>query len=143
MIHGNYTKSGKPLLASDPHLSTDANCFWILQHLEWKDSNNETRYVVGGAVPGIPLVEIGRTKHLTWGVTNPVTDVSDLFYETVNEMGTQYLVDGEWRDFKVVNHTIKVKGRAKPVKFQLKYTYRGPVMDSLMLSHAQVIFGPG
>ena len=93
VIHGNYTKSGKPLLSSDPHLSTDANCFWIIQHLEFEQVNeltgkNETKYFVGAAIPGVPLVIVGRANHMAWGITNPLTDVSDLYSETVNERGT-------------------------------------------------------
>ena len=78
---------------------------------------------------------VGRADHMSWGITNPLTDVSDLYSETVNEMGTQYLLDGKWRDFKEVDHTIKVRGRSKPIDFKLKYTHRGPVVDSQVITH--------
>lgn len=28
VIHGNHTSTGLPMLASDPHLSTDMPAFW-------------------------------------------------------------------------------------------------------------------
>jgi len=48
---------------------------------------NETKYLVGASIPGVPLIMVGRADHLSWGITNPLTDVSDLYSETVNEKG--------------------------------------------------------
>ena len=30
VIHGNHTKNGKPLLASDPHLGTGVPSVWVI-----------------------------------------------------------------------------------------------------------------
>lgn len=37
VISGNHTKTGKPLLASDPHLSTGVPSYWTIQHLHYKE----------------------------------------------------------------------------------------------------------
>jgi len=36
-------------------------------------------------MPGIPLVLIGRTENISWGITAALTDVSDLYREKTNE----------------------------------------------------------
>lgn len=90
---------------------------------------------------GLPLVQIGRTTNITWGVTAAVTDTSDLYKEKISEDGNQYKLDGEWKDLKVEPHKIKVKGRDEPEIFDLKYTHRGPVISSNLMSNAVVLFG--
>jgi len=45
---------------------------------------------------------------LTWGLTAALTDVSDLFRETLNKDKTKYKVDGEWRDLKIIKYKIQV-----------------------------------
>ena len=46
---------------------------------------------------------------MAWGMTAPVMDNSDLWEEEISEDGTQYLVDGQWRDLKRSDEVIKVK----------------------------------
>jgi acyl-homoserine lactone acylase PvdQ len=53
---------------------------------------------------------VGTTGRVSWGITNPIVDVSDLYYETLNERGTHYMLDGEWKELKSVVHEIKVSG---------------------------------
>ena len=52
----------------------------------------------------MPGISIGRSKHLSWGLTAALSDVSDLFRERIDESGTKYFVDNEWRDLKVISH---------------------------------------
>jgi len=143
VISGEHTKSGKPILSSDPHLGTGNPSFWQIQHLHYKalvDGKNETRYMVGSSSPGIPLVLIGRTRHISWGITAAVTDVSDLFREKISDDGLHYEVDGEQRDLIIDSQIIKVKD-AEPVEFDLKHTHRGPLMPTSIIRNAQVLFG--
>jgi penicillin amidase len=55
-------------------------------------------------MPGVPLVLIGRTRHVSWGITASLTDVSDLYREKIR--GDYYYLDGEWRPLKIENHKI-------------------------------------
>lgn len=41
----------------------------------------EDQYVLGGMIPGVPGILIGRNKNLTWGVTNNLVDTTDLYLE--------------------------------------------------------------
>ena len=64
----------------------------------------------GSSNPGIPFILIGRTNHISWGATAALTDVSDLFRETISDDGKQYKLDGKWKDLEVAKHIIKIKG---------------------------------
>jgi len=71
--------------------------------------------MLGSSIAGVPLIIIGRTKEISWGITAAYTDVSDLFREKIR--GNVYKVDGEYRDLKVEEHNITVKGKDEPVKY--------------------------
>jgi penicillin amidase len=66
--------------------------------------------MIGNTHPGIPLFMFGKTAKMTWAITSALTDLSDLFRETISEDQKKYKVDGEWREFKVVKEKILVKG---------------------------------
>ena len=53
---------------------------------------------------------MGRSRNMTWGLTASINDNSDLWEEQLNQEETQYFVDGKWRDLKIIEETIKVKG---------------------------------
>ena len=97
VISGKYTKSGKPILSSDPHLGTGIPSFWVIQNLHFKeevDGKLQDRYLIGSSNPGIPQILIGRTPDISWGITAAMTDTSDIFRETISEDGTAFKVDG-------------------------------------------------
>ena len=84
-------------------------------------------------MPGVPLILIGRTKYLSWGITAALADVADLYREKI--VGNKYELDGEMIDLKIVSHDIKVKD-SDSVKFDLQYTHRGPVLTSKAIRNA-------
>lgn len=60
----------------------------------YKDEKTQQNHnIIGASVPGMgPSIMIGRSEYATWGVTNNVIDVTDLYYETI--VGDEYLFDG-------------------------------------------------
>jgi penicillin amidase len=70
VISGDKTASGKPILANDPHLGLTTPSTWYFAHLKSKDMN-----VIGGTIPGLPGVVLGRTTRVAWGFTNTAADV--------------------------------------------------------------------
>ena len=76
VIGGSRTRSGKPILADDPHLGLSAPMLWYLA-----DVQGPTLHAIGATPPGLPGVVIGRNDHVAWGVTNVNPDVQDLFVE--------------------------------------------------------------
>jgi penicillin amidase len=70
------SKSGKALLANDPHLHHSAPGIWYVMRLEIGG-----RPVEGVALVGLPGIVIGKTDRIAWGFTNLGTDVQDLYRE--------------------------------------------------------------
>ena len=62
VIHGNFTATGKPMLANDPHLGSSIPSFWSLTEIVWDD-----KFLIGASAPGIPLIGIGRGKNTSFG----------------------------------------------------------------------------
>ena len=73
-ISGKLTKSGKPLLANDPHLGFSLPSVWYQVHLKAPGFN-----AAGVQLPGMPGVGIGHNEHIAWGITNLGFDQQDLY----------------------------------------------------------------
>ena len=93
-------------------------------------------YGIGATHPGVPLFLFAKTNHFTWAITAALTDLSDLFKETLNPEKTKYFVDNEWRSLTIEKELIKVKDQTKPVEFVIRHSHRGPLVDGELLSNA-------
>ncbi len=102
VVAANLTKSGKPMLANDPHLSLTAPPVWYEMHVRLKGWN-----VRGVTFPGIPVIVIGWNDRLAWGFTNVGADVVDFYYYVWN--GSRYLYKGKWLEVERDVKTIRVK----------------------------------
>ena len=124
-VSGTKTKSGKPLLANDPHLAYNLPPWWYEIRLK---SNN---YNFGGyGLYGIPLPVIGHNENIGWGFTNVMTDDMDFYIESLNEDQTQYYVDGEWRDLMIEEEELVLKSGSKR-KIIIRSTHRGPIISEI------------
>ncbi|MCS6995133.1 MAG: penicillin acylase family protein [Anaerolineales bacterium] len=132
VVGGSHTASGKPLLAGDPHQALSMPTLWYEVGLHTTDNQYN---VVGASLPGLPGVEIGHNAHIAWAVTNARPDVQDLFIETLNEDGTQYLFKDEWKPLTIREEVIQVKG-GEAVTLKVRLTHHGPlVSDATPDSH--------
>ena len=128
VVAGSKTKSGKPLLANDPHLRISAPAIWYLAHLRLERAGKDTINAVGASLPGVPLIVIGRNDHIAWGFTNTGPDVQDIFIEKVNpDDRNTYLTPDGWRPFEIERLAIKVKGAADHT-LERRRTRHGPVL---------------
>jgi penicillin amidase len=115
--------AGGTLLANDPHLGFTAPTVWYLARLELASGG-----VIGGTIPGIPAVLVGRSEALGWGLTSSYLDDQDLFIEEVNpENPEQYRTPDGWKEFVTRRSIITVKDAA-PVTITLRWTDNGPVL---------------
>ncbi|MEC9344673.1 MAG: penicillin acylase family protein [Pseudomonadota bacterium] len=64
-VTGAKSASGKPVLATDPHLGIQAPNLWLLVGLK-----SPTFEVVGMMPAGLPVFGLGRNRELAWGATN-------------------------------------------------------------------------
>ena len=77
-VAGGHTASGKPILASDMHLSVTVPGIWYTADLQ-----SGGFHVSGVTLPGAPFVIVGHNAHVAWAFTNSSADVQDLYVEQV------------------------------------------------------------
>jgi penicillin G amidase len=111
VVRGQYTITGKPLLANDPHLSASLPSVWYQMGLHCTTISSKCQYdVTGYTFAGMPGVIIGHNADIAWGMTNSGVDVTDLYLEKLS--GDGYLYDGTTKPFTTRTETIKVAGGA-------------------------------
>ena len=125
--------AGGTLLANDPHLGFSAPSVWYLARLELSSGG-----VIGGTIPGIPAILVGRSARLAWGLTTAYVDDQDLFLEEVNPGDAgEYRTERGWEPFQTRPSIIEVKG-ARPITIQLRNTQNGPVIPGDFFDLASV-----
>ncbi|MEO9820788.1 MAG: penicillin acylase family protein [Paracoccaceae bacterium] len=121
--------SGGTLLANDPHLGFSAPAIWYLARLEL-----QTGGVIGGTIPGMPVVLTGRSSDLGWGLTTAYADDQDVYLEELNpDNPEEYRTPDGWNTFETRGSIIKVKDEA-PVTLTLRWTENGPVIPASVKS---------
>ncbi|WP_406096000.1 penicillin acylase family protein [Streptomyces sp. NBC_01013] len=127
VVSGNYTTTGKPLLANDPHLAPQLPSLWYQMGLHCRAVSAICTYDTAGyTFSGMPGVIIGHNRDIAWGFTNLGADVTDLFLEKVS--GDGYLYDGKVRPFTVREETIKVAG-GRSRHITVRETNNGPLVS--------------
>lgn len=130
VVSGEHTKSGKPLLANDPHLSPAMPSVWYQAGLHCRRLSESCPYdVTGFTFSGLPGVVIGHTDKIAWGFTNLGPDVADLFLEQVK--GDTYRYKDQWPKLTTRQETIKVAG-GDPVTITVRTTRHGPLINDVI-----------
>ncbi|TET37263.1 MAG: penicillin acylase family protein [Planctomycetota bacterium] len=123
VVGKDRTTTKSAVLCSDPQTTVTNPSLFYEYHLKGKTFNAR-----GIGVPGSPIILIGWTENVAWGVTALGADQADLFrLKTDDEHPGQYFFNGEWKKFKVIKQKIKVK-KEKPVKLEIRETCFGPVV---------------
>lgn len=126
VLAGTRTRSGKPILANDPHLSLAAPGTWYLARIEAPGLE-----LAGATAPGVPAVVLGHNGAIAWGFTTTTADQHDLFVERVDpDDPSRYLAPDGPRPFATRTETIKVKGEAD-VTVTVRGTRHGVVISDL------------
>jgi penicillin amidase len=120
-VSGEHSVTGRPLLASDPHITTTIPDVWY--QIELSAPGIE---LWGGSMPTFPGIVIGQTPHLAWGFTNAMADVQDLFVERI--VDGHYEFEGSLRPLTIHHEDIRVRGRAEPERLEVQETHHGPVI---------------
>ena len=115
--------AGGSLLANDPHLGFSAPSIWYLARLELGSGG-----VIGGTIPGVPAVIVGRNAGLGWGLTSSYADDQDLMMEELNPADPgQYRTPEGWKSFASRREIVKIKDQPG-VTLTLRWTENGPVL---------------
>lgn len=112
-ISGNHTKSGKPIVAGDPHLGITMPSYWMFLGLE-----SPSYKVFGVGIPSFPIPVMGRTKNIAWTGTN-MWGVNSFLYD-VSKLNS--------KKFKVREEVFKVRF-SDDLKVRVKDTEMGPLVS--------------
>ncbi|MBA4156585.1 MAG: penicillin acylase family protein [Gemmatimonadetes bacterium] len=124
VIGGERTRSGKPILANDTHLTLRAPSLWYLVALHGGGIE-----AAGFTIPGVPLPILGRTTNVAWGFTNAMAADTDFYIERVDTADPSlYLTPEGWQRFEIRAETIQVRG-GDPVIHTVRTSRHGPVIS--------------
>jgi penicillin amidase len=122
VVGSKRTTTGSSVLVSDPQTPVRNPSLFYEFHV--RGATFDAR---GIGVPGSPIILIGFTPQVAWGLTALGADQADLFrLETNRSRPDEYRFDGRWRPMTVHQEVIRVKGR-EPVNYSLRETHLGPV----------------
>ncbi len=122
-VSGTLTRSGKPLLANDPHRVTAEPSLRYMVHLVAPGWD-----VIGAGEPGLPGVALGHNQNIAWGFTIFGLDQQDLHLEELNPANPSlYKTTRGWEALQVRKETFGIRG-GKNVEVDLKFTEHGPVL---------------
>ena len=125
-VSGSRSETGKPILSNDMHLGFNVPGFWMQVHQVIPGKLN----VTGVIFPGEPFIIAGHNDRIAWGMTNLSVDDIDLFVETVDSTGNNYLYNGEWLPFRDVEYTLKMTDDSSQTRI-IRYTHHGPVISGM------------
>lgn len=133
VIDGTMSRTGKPILANDPHRAIQLPSLRKTVHLVAPGWD-----VIGAGEPALPGIALGHNENVAFGFTIVGIDQQDLYVEKVNpENPAEYLYRGAWQKFEVEHDSFGVKGAgaetggsqaAAPESVDLKFTVHGPVI---------------
>jgi penicillin amidase len=123
-VSGGRSATGRPILASDPHLMLPCPSLWYEVHLSAPDVD-----VYGVSFPGAPGVVIGHNERIAWGFTNAMLDDADFFIERLD--GDKVMYRRKWVPLVQREETIRVKG-GKDEEILVNETPHGPILSPVL-----------
>ncbi|TDC74368.1 penicillin acylase family protein [Streptomyces hainanensis] len=109
VVSGDYTTTGMPLLANDPHLAPSLPGIWYQMGLHCNELSAECPFDVSGfTFSGMPGVVIGHNQNISWGLTNLGADVTDLRLEKLTN--GNHVVDGREEPYESRTEELRVAG---------------------------------
>jgi len=127
VVSGSKTKSGKPILAGDPHIAFSCPSVWYEAHIVTPDFE-----LYGHYLSGSPFALLGLNRKIAWSLTMFQNDDVDMFREKANpDNPDQVWSDGKWADLIIENEKIKVKGQ-QDVLIKVRRSKHGPILNDVV-----------
>lgn len=128
VVSGEWTESGRPLLANDTHLGIQLPTVWYEIGLHCSEGEDRAFDVVGFAFPASLGVVVGHNGKIAWGISNAFPDVHDVYRLRINPVDPlQYEWNGAWRDMTVREEVIEFGDNSDPVVIRVRDTHLGPI----------------
>jgi penicillin amidase len=126
-IAGSHTRSGKPILAGDPHIRFSVPSVWYEAQL------SAPGFELYGHHQALnPFAFLGHNLDFGWSLTMFQNDDVDLIVEKTNpDNPDQVLYHGQWVDMTRSEQQIAVKGEP-PVTITLRESPHGPIVNDVM-----------
>jgi penicillin amidase len=133
VVSGKKTRSGKPILANDPHRAITHPSVRYITHLVGPGWN-----VIGAGEPASPGVSIGHNERIAFGLTIVGMDQQDVYVEKVGPCQGSgasspesrcYYHNNAWEPMTTILDTIRVRGES-PRVVRLEFTHHGPIVSS-------------
>lgn len=122
-VAGDRTKSGRPIVAGDPHMPPALPNLWYLAHAE-----TPVWAAAGAMITGLPGFVSGHNGWAAWGVTAAHGDNTDWFVEEIGEDGASLREGDRFVPCEVRRERIRVKGGPDHVEDVLVGP-RGPLVS--------------
>lgn len=122
-------KSGGPTtLISNSHQPLRGGVAWYELVVE----SGEGWHFAGANFPGSPFPFLGHNEHLGWTNTVNTPDMIDIYQLELDDAGTRYRLDGEWRDLesKWVMLPVKIGPAVLPIRREVLRSIHGPVIKN-------------
>ncbi len=125
VVGGGRTRTGKPLIAGDPHRALDVPNVYYQNHVCCPGFD-----VIGFSFPGVPgFPHFAHNAHVAWSITHGNGDYQDLYIEQFDPQNPKRcLHQQQWVEAKYTKEEIRVKGQAATT-LEVWRTPRGPVVE--------------
>lgn len=127
-VHASLSASGGALQANDPHLAINRlPGVWT----EMAFRCGPERSAFGITIPGAPSLVMGRTQHVSWGLTYGFADQIDYFFEEVRDgrvrrdNASSSPTSSDWVKLTVRDELLARKSGEEPVKLRVFASDRG------------------
>ena len=133
VVSPQRTKSGRPVLATDPHRAYWLPSIRYVVHLTSPDLD-----VIGAGEPCLPGISFGHNGSSAFAMTVFPADQEDLYiYETNNSDPSLYRYADGYEHFTVVRETIQVRGHGEH-EIELAFSRHGPVIHVDTAKHVAI-----
>lgn len=131
IFSGQMTETGKAMFAGSPDLAPTLPALFYLMRLKAGDID-----AMGGVLPGVPgLGPLGFNGHFAFSAVNGRGDEMDYFMEKLNpDNPDQYLTEEGYRDFEVIEETIRIKSDNgfRTENMKVRISRHGPIISDTL-----------
>ena len=125
VVGGARTRTGKPMIAGDPHRALDVPSVYYQNHVCCPEFD-----VIGFSFPGVPgFPHFAHNKDVAWSITHGNGDYQDLYIEQFDRQNPKRCMHKQqWVDATCTKEDILVKGQ-NSVEVEVWRTPHGTVVE--------------
>ncbi|MEM9192805.1 MAG: penicillin acylase family protein [Myxococcota bacterium] len=130
-VHGDFTESGNPILANDPHLQLSSPPLFWMSHINTMRAGGDID-VHGLVLAGTPIPILGFNESIAWGLTTHSFDVTDTYLEQItpgeNGAPDTVLYNGAQVEIQTITYSIPIQG-GDPREVVVEFVpHHGPII---------------